>query len=288
MTSLERQFYLGCAVWSYKGWLGSFYPPKTPTRDFLSLYSQRLTTVEGNTTFYAVPDENTIARWRQETSNGFKFIPKFPKTITHEGLLQPKIAEAIAFIERMQQLGDRLGPIFAQLPPKYSPAYLEDLTIFLQEISKKEIKLGLEVRHIDWFKQPYYSQLETILKNFKIARVLLDTRPIYNAPDDPQISSERRKPEVPLQPHITSDFTLVRFISHPEREFNQKYLAEWVKQVDDWMKKEITVFFFVHCPVEEHSPFTARYFQELLEKADVDVPALPWNESAASDQLSLF
>ncbi|MGK7947197.1 MAG: DUF72 domain-containing protein, partial [Microcystaceae cyanobacterium] len=47
-------FYLGCAVWSYEGWLGSFYPTKTPKKDFLSLYSQRLTAVEGNTTFYAV------------------------------------------------------------------------------------------------------------------------------------------------------------------------------------------------------------------------------------------
>lgn len=288
MTALKRRFYLGCAVWSYKGWLGSFYPPKTPVKDFLSLYSQRLTTVEGNTTFYAVPDEKTVTRWQQETSNEFKFVPKFSKTITHEGLLQPKITEAIAFIERMKQLGDRLGSIFIQLPPNYSPAYLKDLTLFLQELSTQNVQLCLEVRHLHWFKEPYSVQLTNLLENHQIARVLLDTRPIYNAPDDPQINSERRKPQVPLQPHVTSNLALVRFISHPERKWNQTYLEEWVKQVDQWLKQGITVYFFVHCPIEEQSPYTAHYFQELLEKAGVKVPTLPWNELDKLDQLKLF
>jgi uncharacterized protein YecE (DUF72 family) len=118
--------------------------------------------------------------------------------------------------------------------------------------------------------------------------VLLDTRPIYNAPDDLKISSERRKPQVPLIPHVTSDIALVRFISHPDREWNQAYLQEWVRQVEYWLKQGITIYFFVHCPVEEHSPDTARYFQELLEKAGVKVPPLPWNELEATHQLNLF
>jgi uncharacterized protein YecE (DUF72 family) len=288
MTALKRRFYLGCAVWSYKGWLGSFYPPKTPAKNFLSLYSQRLTTVEGNTTFYAVPDEKTVIRWQQETSNEFKFVPKFPKTITHEGLLQPKINEAIAFIERMKKLGDRLGVIFIQLPPNYSPAYLKDLSLFLSGVSTQNVQLGLEVRHLHWFKEPLSEQLTNLLENHQIARVLLDTRPIYNAPDDAQINSERRKPQVPLQPHVTSNIALVRFISHPERKWNQTYLEEWVKQVDQWLKQGITVYFFVHCPIEEHSPHTARYFQELLEKSGIKVPALPWNELEKLEQLNLF
>ncbi|PSF35032.1 DUF72 domain-containing protein [Aphanothece hegewaldii CCALA 016] len=285
---MTRQFYLGCAVWSYKGWLGSFYPPKTPVKDFLSLYSQRLTTVEGNTTFYAVPDEKTVNRWKEETANEFKFVPKFPKTITHEGLLQPKIADAIAFLERMRKLADRLGSLFIQLPPSYSPNYLEDLTLFLSVLATQNVKLGLEVRHQSWFKKPYSEKLKNLLENHHIARVLLDTRPIYNAPDDPQINSERRKPQVPLQPHVTTDFTLVRFISHPERKWNQTYLEEWVKQLDQWLKQGITVYFFVHCPIEDHSPHTARDFQELLEKSGIDVPPLPWNELEKLDQLKLF
>jgi uncharacterized protein YecE (DUF72 family) len=47
-----RRFYIGCAVWAYKDWVGELFPPGSKSADFLSLYSRRLTTVEGNTTFY--------------------------------------------------------------------------------------------------------------------------------------------------------------------------------------------------------------------------------------------
>jgi uncharacterized protein YecE (DUF72 family) len=45
-------FYIGCAVWAYKDWLGELFPLGSKSADFLALYSRRLTTVEGNTTFY--------------------------------------------------------------------------------------------------------------------------------------------------------------------------------------------------------------------------------------------
>jgi uncharacterized protein YecE (DUF72 family) len=282
-------FYLGCAVWSYKGWVGKFYPPKSPSQDFLSLYSQRLTTVEGNTTFYAVPNAETVARWQQETRSGFKFVPKLPRTITHSGLLMPYLTDAIAFIERMQGLGDRLGPIFAQLPPSYSPEYFEDLSNFLTNLADYEVSLALEVRHRHWFQDADKDRLNTCLKQLGIGRVLLDTRPIYHCPDDPQLASERRKPEVPLQANLTAKFTLVRFISHPEGQYNQAYLQEWVQRVGQWLKEETEVYFFVHCPLEEKSPFTARDFQRLLEAKFLQVPSLPWDHlQTPPEQLSLF
>lgn len=130
--------YLGCAVWSYKGWVGNLYPRKSKSSDFLHLYSQHFNTVEGNTTFYAVPSPEKVASWVQKTVPGFKFCPKFPQTFTHQGLLQPCIPDGLNFIERMRGLGDRasacraqhdrLGVIFAQLPPSYSPVYSSQIT----------------------------------------------------------------------------------------------------------------------------------------------------------------
>ncbi|MGK7931493.1 MAG: DUF72 domain-containing protein [Microcystaceae cyanobacterium] len=282
-------FYLGCAVWSYGGWLGSFYPPKTANKDLLSLYSQRLTTVEGNTTFYAVPSPETVQRWCKQTPPSFRFCLKFPKTITHQGLLTPKIPEAIAFIERVFPLEKRLGAIFAQLPPNYSPDYQEDLQGFLQALTPFPVNIALEVRHLDWFKPPYQDQLNDSLTQLNIGKVLLDTRPIYNCPDDPQVNSKRRKPAVPLQYQATANFSVIRFISHPKSEFNFSYLQEWVKQVDSWLAKEMTLFFFIHCPIEDYSPATARYFQQQLEKANINIPSLPWETiPPLPQQLSLF
>ena len=283
-------FYLGCAVWSYKEWVGNLYPPKSRSQDFLNLYSQRFTTVEGNTTFYAIPTTETIAKWVEQTSPGFKFCPKLHRQITHQGLLMPHLAEAIAFLDRISGLGDRLGTIFIQLPPSYSPAYLADLIDFLTACSQINLPLALEVRHLDWFKPEISSRLNTLLTRLDIARVLLDTRPIYNCPDDPQIGSPRKKPKVPLQPVSIGNTGFIRFISHPDREYNQTYLKQWAVQLKDWLSLGKTIYFFVHCPQEVRSPDTAKYFFSLLQQqTDLDSLALPWNNIAPNPtQLSLF
>ena len=282
-------FRIGCAIWAYKNWVGDLFPAKSRSSDFLNLYSRRFTTVEGNTTFYSIPDAKTVSRWAEETPPGFEFCLKLPKSLTHNGLLEPSLSGALNFLEKMQGLGDRLGPLFLQLPPSYSPANFNDLTNFLKGWTESKAPLAVEVRHIDWFKEPHSSRLNALLEEFKVGRVLLDTRPIYNASDDPQINSERRKPNVPLQPIATAPFSLIRFISHPDLEMNHAYLEEWVGLVDRWLQQGTRVYFFVHCPIEERSPGTARYFQHLLEKQNALVPPLPWDlVEPTPTQLNLF
>jgi uncharacterized protein YecE (DUF72 family) len=289
-------FYLGCAVWSHKDWVGNLYPPKSQPRDFLNLYSRRFNTVEGNTTFYAIPDPATITKWAAQTPPGFKFCPKLHRQITHQGLLAPHIAEAIAFLETISGLGDRLGTTFIQLPPSYSPEYLADLSEFLTACSQanvSNVSLALEVRHLDWFKAEATNSLNILLQKLNIARVLLDTRPIYNCPDDPQIGSPRKKPQLPLQEIVTGKTAFVRFISHPDRQYNQTYLAQWAIKLHYWLSQGKTVYFFVHCPQEKRSPDTARFFHSLLQKQQTNLNpnTLPWNQippEVNPTQLSLF
>ena len=284
-------FYLGCAVWSYKDWVGNLYPPKSQPRDFLNLYSRRFTTVEGNTTFYAIPSVDTINKWVAQTPSGFKFCPKLSRQITHQGWLTPHIRDALDFLSRMSALGDRLGTIFIQLPPSYSPEYLSDLTEFLTACSQPALSLALEVRHLSWFEPKHSDRLNLLLTKLNIARVLLDTRPIYNCPEDTQIGSQRRKPKVPLQPVILGNVGFIRFISHPERQYNLPYLKQWVGQIDCWLSRGKTIYFFVHCPHEAQSPATARLFHSWLKKYNKlsDIPHLPWNTlNPECTQLSLF
>ncbi|HEY9695255.1 MAG TPA: DUF72 domain-containing protein [Oculatellaceae cyanobacterium] len=282
-------FLIGCAVWAYKGWLGDFYPSGSRAADFLRLYSQRFTAVEGNTTFYAIPDRNTVKRWAAETPADFKFCLKLPRSLTHNGLLQPSLTGALKFLEQMQELGDKLGVVFAQLPPHYDPKLFPDLIAFLEGWHDQAVPLALEVRHPGWFQEPHATELNTVLTQLGVGKVLLDTRPVYTASDDPQINSERRKPQLPLQPVITAPFSLIRFISHPEADINQVFLAEWVNRVNQWLQQGTRIYFFVHCPVEERSPQTARNFQQLLEQRGAPVPPLPWNcIKEPPQQLSLF
>ncbi len=282
-------FHLGCAIWAYKDWVGDLFPAGSRATDFLNLYSRRFTTVEGNTTFYSIPDAAMVKRWATETPEGFEFCLKLPRELTHQGLLADKVQGALDFLQRMQGLETRLGPYFAQLPPSYNPTQLADLTTFLKAFPRHEARLALEVRHPDWFREPYATGLNELLTELGVGRVVLDTRPIYDCPDNPQLHSERKKPRLPVNPTVTADFGLVRYISHPQLELNQSFLEEWVVQVEAWLQQGKQIYFFVHCPVEVHSPTNAKHFQQLLENRGVDVPPLPWDAIIPPpDQLSLF
>ncbi|MGF1495846.1 MAG: DUF72 domain-containing protein [Elainellaceae cyanobacterium] len=289
MARQTGDFYIGCAVWAYKDWVGNFYPPGSRASDYLALYSHRFTAVEGNTTFYSIPNAEAVNRWKQATPSEFRFCLKLPRTVTHQGMLVPRLEEAIAFLNHMQPLGNRLGPYLAQLPPSYGPAQMADLAAFLTQLSQPQMAVAVEVRHQDWFSPEWGDRLTSQLQALSVGRVLLDTRPIYEGPDDPQVHSERRKPQVPLQPVVTAPLTVVRYISHPELDRNTPYLVEWVERVDQWLRQGVTVYFFVHCPIEARSPEIARHFQHLLEQSKAPVPPLPWNLIQTSPtQLSLF
>ncbi|MBD2329003.1 DUF72 domain-containing protein [Alkalinema sp. FACHB-956] len=284
-------FSLGLAIWGYKGWLGELFPAKAAARDFLKLYSRRFSIVEGNTTFYSIPDRDTVKRWAAETPEGFLFFPKLPKTVTHEGNLLPHLPDALRFLALMQGLGDRLGVMFLQLPPSYSPAYYKDLELFIQGWqAATAAPLAVEVRHIGWFQASYRDRLNELLTHHQVGRVLLDTRAIYRATDNPQQYSQNKKPDVPLDPIVTAPFSFVRYISHPVLENNLDYFAEWVDIVANWVAQGKQTYFFVHCPLEDHSPRNARRFQAMLEQAGLEVPPLPWNLMAdeTPSQLSLF
>jgi uncharacterized protein YecE (DUF72 family) len=288
-------FAIGLAIWGYKNWLGDLFPEKTPAQDFLKCYSERFSIVEGNTTFYSIPSPEMVKRWKLETPPGFKFFPKLPKSITHStafgGRLMPCLPQAFQFLELMQGLDDRLGGIFLQLPPSYSPTSFVDLELFLSSWrSATQTPLFLEVRHLQWFHYRQVDRLNRLLTRHQVDRVMLDTRPIYNADDNPQQYSVNTKPNVPVQPIVTAGTAFVRYISHPIRDRNTEYLTEWAKQISTWLTQGKTVYFFVHCPLEDNSPQNARYFQELLERSGIPVPPLPWNTLPSPDltQLGLF
>ncbi|MEO0852443.1 MAG: DUF72 domain-containing protein, partial [Cyanobacteria bacterium J06648_11] len=252
-------------------------------------YADRFTAVEGNTTFYAVPSAKTVTRWASETPPGFKFCLKLHRDITHRGAIAPHLPAALDFCDRARGLGDRLGPTFMQLPPSYSPAYLDDLQEVLQAWPHRDVPLAIEVRHLAWWKPPHRDRLCDLLQELNVSRVLLDTRTMYDGSDDPQVHSQRRKPKVPLVPELTTNTAFVRFISHPDLARNLGYLQEWRDRVSTWLQQGKQVYFFVHCPDERRSPDTARSFQRMLEALNAPIPPLPWDFVREPDnQLSLF
>lgn len=286
-------FYLGCAVWAFRDWVGSFYPAGTKPGDFLPRYGERLTAVEGNTTFYSLPTPATVDRWATLTPETFRFCPKIPRLYSHQGELLPHLPAALDFLKTMQRLGPRLGPVLLQLPPSYNPLLISDLAQFLTAWPRQETPIAVEVRHLDWFQREHRDRLNGMLTRLGVGRVLLDTRPMYDGQAeglaDPQFASERRKPKVPLQPVVTADFALVRYISHPDLPLNQPYWQGWVPRIQSWLAQGKTVYVFIHCPDEARSPDIARQFYDRLKASCPVLSPLPWDTlRPPASQLSLF
>src|SRR5215470_11045266 len=152
-------------MWGYKEWVGEFFPPRTPQSEFLRLYSQRLTTVEGNTTFYATPNAETVARWRMDTPSTFRFCFKIPRTISHAPRLDTAKTELMAFLGRMRALQERLGPMFLQLPPSFAPTELSQLEAFLK-FWPNDVRLAVEVRHPEFYSEQHASTLNIMLRQY--------------------------------------------------------------------------------------------------------------------------
>ncbi|MBN1450605.1 MAG: DUF72 domain-containing protein [Anaerolineales bacterium] len=282
-------FYIGCPIWSFKGWVGNFYPQGTKPGDFLREYTRRLTTVEGNTTFYTIPPKKTILSWVAEMPETFRFCPKLPRAISHEGTLTQHSEDALSFVEIMDQLGVRLGPMFLQLPPRYSPSLLADLEAFLV-VWPRDVRLAVEVRHLDWFDAPHHEALNQLLAQYNMARVVIDTRPIRNLKGDKilrgsayesLLEARERKPNVPVIPDRTADFIFIRYIGHPKEAYNMAFLTEWAGYLVSQLREGANAYVFCHSPDNMIAPDLCRELHQRVAE-QIPVPPLPWDEADAN------
>ena len=191
----------------------------------------------------------------------------------------------------MKGLGTRLGPLFLQLPPAFGPAHLARLEAFLT-FWPSSVRLAVEVRHPDFYAEEHALALNSLLRQHNVGRVMMDTRPIrIGSTEEQQILHAReRKPNLPLQVAITTDFIFLRYIGHPHMEANEQFFVPWAEQLAQWLRQGVTLYVFCHCPFEVHSPqICAALYQRV--SALIPLPPLPWqNEGndAEEQQPRLF
>ena len=284
-------FYIGCPMWGYKEWVGNFFPKHTPPSDFLQLYSRRLTAVEGNTVFYALPSAETVARWKQETPETFRFCPKISRSISHGAGLENSRKATFELIDRMQVLGSRLGTLFLQLPPSFDFTRLSHLEEYLSSWPT-DVRLAVEVRHPSFYTEQHALKLNTLLSQYHVGRVMMDTRPIrIGSAEEKQILHAReRKPDLPLQIAVTSDVIFLRYIGHPRMEVNNTFLDAWAWQLAQWIEEGLTLYVFCHCPFEIHSPSICSALYEKV-RALTPLPPLHWQPDqpeSGPEQARLF
>ena len=77
------KLWVGTSGYSYKAWLGNFYPERLAAKEMLRFYAARLPAVEINNTFYRLPKESMLQTWAQQVPAEFRFVLKAPQKITH-------------------------------------------------------------------------------------------------------------------------------------------------------------------------------------------------------------
>ena len=147
----------GTSGFSYKEWVGPFYPEKTPASAMLRYYAERFPTVEINNTFYRMPDTALLERWAQDVPAGFAFTLKAPQRITHIKRLKDTASDVAEFTRRAATLGDRLGMLLFQLPPSLRKD-LPRLRDFLAALPP-ERRVAVEFRHASWHDDEVYETL---------------------------------------------------------------------------------------------------------------------------------
>jgi uncharacterized protein YecE (DUF72 family) len=148
---------VGTSGFSYKEWLGIFYPEKTKAADMLAYYASMLPVVELNNTFYRMPNAALVKGWSERVPDSFRFVLKAPRSITHIRKLNDCAEPLKQFTEVASGLGDKLGPLLFQLPPQFRKD-LPRLEGFLA-LLPPSVRAAFEFRHASWADPDVYAAL---------------------------------------------------------------------------------------------------------------------------------
>lgn len=268
----EGQLRVGCAMWAHKDWPGRHFPAGTKPGAELAAYATWCTSVEGNTTFYATPPATTVARWRDETPDGFRFCFKLPRTITHERRLRHVDELTAEFCERMAPMADRLGPIQIQLPPSFSGADLPALGAFLDRAPSIDGAIGwaVELRHPDFFVGGSMERtVDDLLIDHGVDRVILDSRALFDRPPQTpdEVDAWEKKPRLPVRPVATARHPIVRLIGSRDLDASLERWQQWIPVVVRWIGEGRSPVVFTHTPDNIDALPLARRFHEMVRTA---------------------
>src|SRR5438105_14360985 len=125
--------WIGTSGFQYSEWKGTFYPEDLPAAKMLPFYAEQFSTTEINYTFHRIPAPKTIENWKQLTPDNFRFSLKAPQKITHWSKLRDCADTLEYFCKGATGLGERLGPVLFQLPPRFKK-HADVLRSFLRAV----------------------------------------------------------------------------------------------------------------------------------------------------------
>ena len=148
---------LGTCGFSYKEWVGPFYPEGLKAGDYLAHYATRFDTVELNATFYRLPTLNSLESIVAKTPAGFSFVVKAHRSLTHEPPDDLALAvSAFKMALKPFTAAGKLGGLLLQFPYAFQPvpANRERLARLAGDLGGGT-PVVVEFRHRAWFRDDF-------------------------------------------------------------------------------------------------------------------------------------
>lgn len=162
--------YIGTSGYSYKDWVGPFYPEGTKDSSMLECYSHEFNFVEINSTYYHMPGVRLFESINRKTGEDFRVAVKLFKGFTHERNLE--LPEAEKFNEALKPVTEegKLLCLLAQFPYSFhwSPENMEYLKKLRQWF--KNANINVEFRNQNWIRR----EVMQLLKGEELGFVCVD------------------------------------------------------------------------------------------------------------------
>jgi len=259
---------LGTSAFTAAGWEKAFYPAGMKPADYLTYYATQFDAVELDNTFYRTPALETVRGWYAKTPKDFLFAAKIPQVITHEKALKDAEGDLAAFLNVMDALGEKLGPLLFQFGYFNKKAFasvddfLARLAPFLGKLPKG-YRFAVEIRNKNWLVPKFADALRVR----GVALALVD-----------HVWMPRPAEVFAKMDPITADFTYVRWLG--DRKGIEEQTKTWDKVIVDrradlqgWVealkkvhKRKIQILAFANNHYAGYGPRTVEMFRELWER----------------------
>lgn len=237
---------IGCSGWQYRHWKGDFYPADLPQQHWLEFYAQRFDTVEVNNSFYRLPSADAFAAWQRRAPMGFRFAVKASRYLTHLRKLRDPADALALFWSRAARLGDRLGPVLYQLPPRWHRD-LDRLRVFLETLPADRAQ-AVEFRDATWYDPSVFA----LLREHDVTLCLHDMRG-STAP------VERIGPFAYMRFHGSTGGYGGRYA--------EETLRTWADRLVEWSAADVPCWVYFNNDVGGHAPRDATRLREMVYSA---------------------
>ena len=197
----------GTAGWSLPKASAAAFPE---AGSHLERYAAVFPAVEINSSFYRPHRPAPYAKWADCVPEDFRFAVKVPRAITHDARLEKVEQQLVQFASEAGELGEKLGCLLVQLPPKFGFVDETAREFFRQLHGIFGTTIAFEARHPSWFSEA----ATELLAESRVTRVVAD--PAAGQPG----------PHIPT----SSDATYVRLHGSP-RIYYSRYPPEYVESV---------------------------------------------------------